>query len=113
MLKVFAESAAGTAQQPGAMDLIMSFAPFIVIIAIFYFLMIRPQKKRDKENREMLAAIKVGDTITTIGGMVGKITKIKDEKVIFETGTKTEPNYITIERWAIKTVQKVVSDNEQ
>ena len=114
MLKVFAQSAAGTgAAQPGTMDLVMSFLPFIVIIVVFYFLMIRPQRKRDKENREMLAAIKVGDTITTIGGMVGKITKIKDEKVIFETGPKTEPHQITIERWAIKSVQKVVSDDAQ
>lgn len=113
MLNVFAQAPAAGAAQPGTMELIMSFLPFVVIIAIFYFLMIRPQRKRDKENREMLASIKVGDSITTIGGMVGKITKIKDEKVIFETGPKTEPHQITIERWAIKSVQKVVSDDVQ
>ena len=60
----------------------------------------------------MLSAIKVGDKITTIGGMVGTITKIKDEKVMFETGPKQEPHQITIERWAIKSVEKKVSDDE-
>ena len=116
MLKVFAEPAATegaqTAANGGVMEMIMSFLPFIVVIAIFYFLLIRPQRKRDKENREMLASIKVGDTITTIGGMVGKITKIKDEKVIFETGPKQEPHQITIERWGIKAVEKKISDDE-
>ncbi len=114
MLKVFAESAAQAeaAAPAGAMGLISSLLPFVVIIAVFYFLLIRPQKKQEKQTREMLAAIKVGDTITTIGGMVGKITKIKDEKVIFETGPKTEPHQITIERWAIKSVQKEISDAE-
>ena len=74
MLKVFAESAqAAEAQAPaGVVGLISSFLPFIIIIAVFYFLLIRPQKKQEKQTREMLSAIKVGDTITTIGGMVGK-----------------------------------------
>lgn len=116
MLEVFAEPAAtgtgATVAAPTAMDMVAQFLPFVVIIVAFYFLMIRPQRKRDKENREMLASIKVGDSITTIGGMVGKITKIKDEKVIFETGPKTEPHQITIERWAIKTVEKAISDEE-
>ena len=115
MLKVFAQSAATTAEAAapaGIVGLISSFLPFIIIIAVFYFLLIRPQRKQEKKNREMLAAIKVGDNITTIGGMVGKITKIKDEKVIFETGPKQELHQITIERWAIKSVQKEVSDEE-
>jgi len=115
MLKVFAaaEGAAQQgAQQGDIMSMIMSFLPMILIIAIFYFLLIRPQRKKEKETQNMLSAIKVGDKITTIGGMVGTITKIKDEKVIFETGPKTEPHQITIERWAIKAVEKKVSDDE-
>lgn len=116
MLKVFAAPAETTgqaAQQGGIMEMIMSFLPMIVIIAIFYFLLIRPQRKREKETQNMLSAIKVGDKITTIGGMVGTITKIKDEKVIFETGPKQEPHQITIERWAIKAVEKKVTDDEE
>ncbi|MBE7039612.1 MAG: preprotein translocase subunit YajC [Ruminococcaceae bacterium] len=98
--------------QPEWLALVMQFLPFIVIIAIFYFLLIRPQRKKEKETQNMLSAIKVGDKITTIGGMVGTITKIKDEKVMFETGPKQEPHQITIERWAIKSVEKKVSDDE-
>lgn len=119
MIQVFAETAAPaadaaqqTAQQPGWLSMVTSFLPFIVIIAIFYFLLIRPQRKKEKETQDMLSAIKVGDKITTIGGMVGVITKIKDEKVIFETGPKQEPHQITIERWAIKAVEKKISDDE-
>ena len=121
MLKVFADGtqAAGDAVQQGAekggswLDMLISFAPMILIIAIFYFLLIRPQRKKEKETQNMLSAIKVGDKITTIGGMVGIITKIKDEKVIFETGPKQEPHKITIERWAIKSVEKKVSDDDE
>lgn len=120
MLKVFAtgatagsNAASGAAGgQGGIMEMIMSFLPMIVIIAIFYFLLIRPQRKREKETQNMLSAIKVGDKITTIGGMVGTITKIKDEKVIFETGPKQEPHQVTIERWGIKAVEKKISDDE-
>lgn len=117
MLKVFAAAAQTTGEtggttQPGWMGTLMSFLPMILIIAVFYFLLIRPQRKKEKETQNMLSAIKVGDKITTIGGMVGTITKIKDEKVIFETGPKTEPHQITIERWAIKSVEKKVSDDE-
>lgn len=107
-----ATAAPGAAAQPEWLALVMQFLPFIVIIAIFYFLLIRPQRKKEKETQNMLSAIKVGDKITTIGGMVGTITKIKDEKVMFETGPKTEPHQITIERWAIKSVEKKVSDDE-
>lgn len=107
-----ATPAAGAVTQPEWLAMVMQFLPFIVIIAIFYFLLIRPQRKKEKETQNMLSAIKVGDKITTIGGMVGTITKIKDEKVMFETGPKTEPHQITIERWAIKSVEKKVSDDE-
>ncbi len=102
----------GAAAQPEWLALVMQFLPFIVIIAIFYFILIRPQRKREKETQNMLSSIKVGDKITTIGGMVGTIVKIKDEKVIFETGPKQQPNQITIERWGIKAVEKKVSDDE-
>lgn len=119
MSKVFAEPTAAavadgaqTVASGGWMEMLMSFLPMIVIIAIFYFLLIRPQRKKEKETQNMLAAIKVGDKITTIGGMVGTITKIKDEKVIFETGPKTEPHQVTIERWGIKSVEKKISDDE-
>lgn len=118
MLEVFAEptataaAAEAAAEIPGWQAALVQFAPFIVIIAVFYFLLIRPQKKKEKEAKDMLSSIKVGDKITTIGGIVGSIVKIKDEKVVMETGPKTEPHKITIERWAIKSVEKTISDED-
>ncbi len=112
MLRVFAEPAADAAattapgQVAGPMEMIMSFLPMILLILVFYFILIRPQRKKDKENREMLANLKVGDNITTIGGIVGTISKIKDEKIVIEIGTKTEKQLMTLERWAVRSVEK-------
>ena len=77
---------------------------FVVIIAVFYFLLIRPQKKQEKRMREMLAALKVGDEVISIGGIRGKIRKIKDDSVVIETGADKTP--IEFERNAIKGVVK-------
>lgn len=74
----------------------------IVIIAIFYLLLIRPQKKQEKKTREMLAALKVGDDVVSIGGIKGKIRKIKDDVVVIETGADKTP--IEFEKSAIKGV---------
>ena len=57
----------------------------------------------------MLANLKVGDSITTIGGIVGTIVRIKDEKIVIETGTKTEKQVMTMERWAVRDVVKPIS----
>ena len=59
----------------------------VVFIAMIYFMMIRPQRKKDKEDREMRSSLQVGDEIITIGGVVGKITKIAEKTVVVETGT--------------------------
>lgn len=74
----------------------------VAIIAIFYFLLIRPQKKQEKKTREMLAALQVGDEVVSIGGIKGKIRKIKDDYVVIETGADKTP--IEFEKSAIKTV---------
>ena len=81
----------------------------VLLIVVFYFILIRPQRKKDKENKEMLANLKVGDSITTIGGIVGTIVRIKDEKIVIETGTKTEKQVMTMERWAVRDVVKPIS----
>ena len=57
----------------------------VAMIAIFYFMMIRPEKKRKKEEEELRNSIKVGDRITTIGGIVGKVVDLKDENIVIET----------------------------
>lgn len=66
---------------PGG-DLISVIAPMAIIFVIFYFLLIRPQQKRQKQHREMLAALRRGDNIVTAGGVVGKVSKVIDDNEI-------------------------------
>ncbi|HHX68440.1 MAG: preprotein translocase subunit YajC [Miniphocaeibacter sp.] len=76
----------------------------VVMIGAMYFLMIRPQQKRDKEVREMRSNLKVGDNIITIGGIKGKVLKIGDDYVIIETSNaKTRMEFV---KSAIGTVIK-------
>ncbi len=84
--------------------------PFVVLIAVFYFLIIRPQQKRDKKVKEMLAALKVGDRITTIGGIYGRITNIKDDIFTIEVGA--DKVKLVIARWAIRSVEDSDVENE-
>ena len=60
--------------------------PMVLIFVIFYFLMIRPENKRKKKAQEMRDSIAVGDKITTIGGMIGKVVHVADDRITFETG---------------------------
>ncbi len=97
---VFAE---GT-QAVGTNEMLMSFMPFIVLIVVFYFFLIRPQKKKEKETRDMLNALVPGDEIVTIGGVIGKIVKVKENAVVIETGS--DKVKLTFERGAIGRVTK-------
>lgn len=102
---------AGTAAGIGA--LLTSLLPLILMIAVFYFILIRPQKKRDKETKAMLDALKVGDKVVTIGGICGKISKIKDNYVFIESGnlgTQDEKSVIKMERNAIKSVEQKINN---
>lgn len=62
----------------------MSFAPFVLIIIVFYFFMIRPQMKRQKELRKYREALKKGDKVITTGGIYGKVAEVKDQFVTVE-----------------------------
>ena len=68
------------------MDKIMPIILIVLMFVAMYFFMIRPQKKQEKETNEMRNNLKVGDEITTIGGIIGKIVSIKEETVMIETG---------------------------
>lgn len=68
---------------------VMTFLPIIVIFAAFYFLMIRPQQKKQKQYKAMLGELKVNDKILTRGGIIGKITKISENELLIESeGTR-------------------------
>ena len=72
----------------------------IGMFALMYFVTIRPQKKRQKEEQEMRNAVDVGDEITTIGGICGRIVTVKEDRLIIETGS--DKNKMTIARWAVQ-----------
>ena len=63
-------------------SLIWSIAYIVALFAIFYFLFIRPQKKKDKELKEMRDSLAVGDTVVTIGGIVANVAKIEEETIV-------------------------------
>ncbi|MDR3247255.1 MAG: preprotein translocase subunit YajC, partial [Treponema sp.] len=67
---------------PAGGSAFLQFVPFIAIIAIFYFLIIRPQNKKQKETQRMLGALKKGDRVVTIGGIHGVIQSVKDQSII-------------------------------
>jgi len=103
-----AEAAAGTQVQDGGM--ISSLIMIVAMIALMYFLMIRPQRKKDKAVKTMLAALKVGDRICTIGGFYGTIAHMKDDTVTLKFGSME--NTVVIARWAIRSVENVATEND-
>ena len=76
----------------------------VVFIVMIYFMMIRPQRKKDKEDKEMRASLAVGDEVITIGGVIGKVTKITEKSVVVETGSAK--NKIEFLKTAIASVSK-------
>lgn len=90
--------------------LLVQMLPMVLIIVVFYFILIRPQRKKDKQAKAMLAALKRGDRICTIGGIYGTITNIKDDVLTVEVGeTKT---VMVFARWAIRNVEEVSITND-
>ena len=86
----------------------MSIIMLVVIALVFYFFMYRPQKKQENETNAMRNGLQVGDEITTIGGIIGKIISIKDETVLLETGN--DKNKIRILRSAVRSVDVKAED---
>ncbi len=66
----------------GAAALITQLAPFLLIGAVFWFLVIRPQRKRQREQRDLLSSIEVGDRVRTIGGIFGRVREVGDDEVV-------------------------------
>ena len=81
---------------------LLSLMPMILMIALLYFLMIRPQQKKQKEEQKMRNSLRVGDELTTIGGVKGRVVSIKDDTIVLETGN--DRTKIQFEKWAIQTV---------
>ncbi|MBO4898225.1 MAG: preprotein translocase subunit YajC [Clostridia bacterium] len=79
----------------------MEVLMIVAMFAIFYFMLIRPQRKRDKETKMMLEALQMGDKVMTHGGIYGKIVQLKEDTVIIETGATGNTSTIKIARTAI------------
>ena len=71
----------------------------VVMVAVFYFILIRPENKRKKEAEQMRSSVKTGDQITTIGGIVGTVVSVKDDKFVMETSA--DQVRIEFAKWAI------------
>lgn len=80
---------------------LMSFLPLIIIFVIFYFLLIRPQMKRAKEHKNLVAALSVGDEVVTNGGLLGKITKVSESFVTVEVADNVK---IKLQKHAVASV---------
>jgi preprotein translocase subunit YajC len=101
--------AAGT-EAGGGSSLIIMVAYMALIFGMLYFFMVRPEKKRKKKLDEMRDSLSVGDQITTIGGIVGKIVHVKDEFVVIETSE--DRVRIEIAKWAIGANGKAASQEQ-
>ena len=88
----------------------VQFLPMILIFVIFYFMLIRPQRKKDKEAKKMLENLKVGDRICTIGGIYGTIIRIKDQVLTIEVGE--QKTQMMIARWAVRNVEQLSVTND-
>lgn len=91
----------GTDAAAGALGMGSLFVPLLAMLAVMYFLMIRPENKRKKEAEAMRNSLKKGDQITTIGGIVGKIVHVTDENIVIETSDDRVRMELT--KWAVST----------
>ena len=108
-----AEGAEAAAEMSPVAALLQMVLPLVLMGAVFYFMLIRPQRKKDKKVKEMLDNLKPGDRITTIGGIYGTIRSIKDETITLAVGQKNgQPYEMTVARWAIRQVEEVTVEND-
>ena len=88
----------GTTQQ-----MIMGLVMWVAVFAVFYFLLIRPQKKKEKQLKEMRETLAPGDKVTTIGGIIANVAKVEEDFIVLELGPNRTK--VPFEKWAIGTVE--------
>ena len=102
MLPIFLTTDANVNTTASLLSMIL---PFAAVFVVMYFLMIRPQRKKDKQLQDMRSSLDIGDNVTTIGGVVGRVVALKDDTVVLETGT--DRNRVRFKRWAVQEVEKL------
>ena len=80
----------------------------VAMFAVFYFMIIRPENKKKKKTEEMRSSLSLGDEITTIGGIIGKIVQITEDTITFETGE--DRVRLQVKKWAISTTAKMEAE---
>ena len=88
-----------------------SIVMLVAMLGIFYFMLIRPENKRKKEAEDMRSNVKVDDQITTIGGIVGKVVNVKDDKIVIETSA--DQVRIEMTKWAISTNETAAANAKE
>ena len=108
-----ADAAVAGEEMSGAasiISLVGSLLPMILIFVVFHFFLIRPQRKKDTQVKDMLANLKVGDRVCTIGGIYGTIVNIKDDTISLAVG-KDNVNLV-FARWGIRSVEEISIEND-
>jgi preprotein translocase subunit YajC len=103
------QASAGAAASSGAtstanptMGIIMQIAPIVLLLVVFYFILIRPQSKKQKETEKMLSSIKKGDKVVTIGGLYGTVTSVREKTVVLKVDENTKMEFL---RSAISSIE--------
>lgn len=110
MVTASAESGSGTTSSSSG-GMIGSLIMMVLLFAVMYFILIRPQKKKEKEQQAMQRAVRIGDEIVTIGGIVGLVTRVEDDTIQIETGG--DRHKMRLKTWAIQENVTVKEDNER
>ena len=105
---VFLDATTGTDATAASGSMMSLMIPLILMFVLMYFIMIRPENKRKKKAEEMRNSLSLGDEITTIGGLTGKIVQVTEETITFETGE--DRVRIQVKKWAIQTTAKMEAE---
>ncbi|MGI6116193.1 preprotein translocase subunit YajC [Clostridium sp. BSD2780061688b_171218_E8] len=110
-LMPIAEAAGVSVEQSNQfLNILVNIGPIVLLVVLFYFFLIRPQQKREKKTKEMLASIKAGDRITTIGGIYARVVEAHDDVLVVEVGA--DKTKLMIARWAVRNLEDSDADNE-
>ena len=87
------------------MILLAQMLPLVLIVVIMYFMLIRPQRKREKKVQEMRNNLQVGDEVITNGGIIGRVVSLREDTLVIETGS--DRSKIRIKRWAVQSNETI------
>lgn len=108
IMQATAEAGAEVAEGAGMISLLGTLVPLVGLFVVMYFMMIRPQRKKEKEVQAMRSNLEVGDEIVTSGGVIGRVVNIQEDNVVVETGS--DRSKIRIARWAVQQNNTVHDD---